>query len=122
MQRIYLVRQDGAVSNVHMPYDLAIEKLRAGEIEEVYDKPGVPQSFKGVRLRESPLPANERFHRGSTFNTDCCLTESDSLGNAGALGQIANRIASDRVCKWPIIHDTLAVVISAGRVFQPSPA
>lgn len=114
MQRIYLVSQDGAVSTVHMPYDLALEKLRAGEIEEVYDTPGQPQTFRGVRLREYPAKPSDTFHRGSLDQSKCTLTESDSAANAGAASEKRIARAREKVAAWPWAHDDRAVVVSAG--------
>jgi len=114
MQRIYLVTKDGAVSTVHMPYELALSKLRTGEIEEVYEIPGVPETFKGVRLREYPARPSDCFYRGSLDQSKCTLTESDATANAGAASEKRVQRAREKVSAWPYSHDDRAVVISAG--------
>ncbi len=116
MQRIYLVSRDGAVSSVHIPYHLALEKLRSGEIDEVYEIPGKPATFKGVRLRESPAKQPDSFFRGSLDQSKCSLPESDSAANAGAASEKRIARARGKVCAWPLAHDDRAVVISAGMI------
>jgi len=97
----------------------ATELLRRGIIEEVYDHLG---NFKGIIKPERPYTPSERFHRSSLIDSERSLTLRDSLGNIGALSEAANRRAVDRVYAWPMVHDDLAVVISAGRVYGASPA
>lgn len=97
----------------------ATELLRRGIIEEIYDRNG---NFVGIIKPERPCTPSERFHRSSLIDSDCSLTVADSLGNVGALSEAANGRAAARVSAWPMAHDDLAVVISAGRVYGASPA
>ncbi len=120
MQRIYLVSKDGAVSSVHMPYELALEKLRIGTIEEVYAIPGDPSTFKGVRLCEEPGKPRESFYRGSLDLSKSTITQRQSERNAEAVADSFWNFDRLRVAAWPGEHDRRNVIISAGRVMQPS--
>lgn len=122
MQRIYLVSQDGAVSSVHMPYELAIEKLRTGEIEEVYETPGDPSTFRGVRLCERRGQPRQDFYRGSLDLSKATITQAQSERNAEAVADSFWNFDRLRVAAWPNEHDRRNVIISAGRVMQPSSA
>ncbi len=119
MQRIYLVTKDGSVSSVHMPYDLAFSKLREGTIEEVYETPGHPETFKGVRLCEKPGQPRENFYRGSLDLSKSTITHEQSARNAEAVADKFYNFDRERVIAWPFEHDRRNVVISAGKVCNP---
>lgn len=93
----------------------AAELLRRGIIEQIHDCEG---NFIGIIKPERVYAPAEQFHRGSLFESDCSLTVKDSLGNVGALSETANHRATDRVQSWPLVHDTYAVTICAGRVYE----
>ncbi len=104
-----------------MPYEMALSKLRSGEIEEVYEIPGIPESFKGVRLCEKPGTPRSDFYRPTLDSSDTAISPDVSLNNAGFFFKSGPKaaecvVAHDYVCAYPYAHDNRAVVISAGLI------
>jgi len=121
MQRIYLVAADGRVTNIHMPYSVALDKLLAGQAEEVYGDPRDPRSFKGIRLIDRAQCSQPSFYRPSLETSHTAITHDTSIKNAGYFFDEGPRQADcvsahELVECWPEEHDRNAVIISAGRV------
>lgn len=109
-----------------MPFDLALRKLRDGEVEEVYEIPGKPLTFKGVRLKEK-YSVKPDFHRPSLDSSDTGISEMTSFNNAGFFFRGGSKIsecreAHDIVEEYPFAHDSKAVVICAGKVYGAASA
>ena len=118
-RRIYVLHSENHQQIGWMKQSDAISAKREGRLEEIYSSSG---TFLGVMLRESPLKPSDEFHRGSLDLSKSTLTDKDVMANAGAAKPLHIRRVREKVAAWPYEHDDLAVVISAGRVYGPSPA
>ena len=114
-ETIKVVDRDDRPGVIHIAFSCAMALFREGKIEQVFDRSG---NFVGVRLLESKAKSRDEVYRSSMIDSDSCLTEKDSLGNVGALSEKANHRAADRVQSWPLVHDTFALTICAGRVYE----